>query len=551
MKKKVWSLLLIAALAVGLLLTGCAKDNGSGGNAPAGSSGGDAAVAAGEGEEVELLVIVGGEPRSLDPAYNYETASFHVVNSISDSLLAFDEAGALKPSIADRWEAVDPTTYVYHIREGAKFSDGSDLTIEDVIYSLERIRDPELAADTQWMYASVASIEQTGDREVTVKLSQPDANWQYVPATSGGQIVSKAYVEEKGDSFGKNDGGTLGTGPYKLESWTAGSQIALTRNEFYWGDKPDIDRVVVNFASDANAVQLALETGQAEFAITNAKTTLESFENSDTINVINKPSIGNSVVSFNTQKAPFDDVNVRRAIASAIDSAGITQSQLGSYGSVPGDLPFGEAGYTLGSRDSWVSFNAGLPDYSYDLDKAKEYLAQSAYPDGFATTIYFKPNDIPRAAAQVIQAALKELNIDLTLNEVQLSDYYAYAYGGQITDGIRDYDIGINDWQPDFPDPIGHLTPQYWSQNAGPGGSNYAAYSNPEVDALIEAQNNTTDPNERAKLIQEAFALAADDAPYKYLYYMNNSLLLNKKYEYELSPMWIFGLNYKDVKVVG
>jgi peptide/nickel transport system substrate-binding protein len=547
MKRKVWSVLLIAALLAGILLSGCAKSGAPAGGSGSAASGGGSASAG----ETELLVAVAGEPRSLDPAYNYEYAAYHVVNSISDPLLAFDEKGALKPSVADSWEAVDPTTYVYHIREGVKFSDGSDLTADDVVYSLERIRDPALASDTNWMYANVASITKTGDQEVTVKLSQPDATWQYVPATSGGEIVSKAYVEGRGESFGKNDGGTLGTGPYKLESWTPGSQLVLTRNEYYWGDTPDVDRVVVNIVSDSNAIQLALETGQAEFAITNTKTVLEGFENSDTINVVSNPSIGNSVVSFNTQKAPFDDVNVRRAIASAIDSAGITQSQLGAYGSAPGDLPFSEAGYTPGSKADWVAYNKTLPDYSYNIEKAKAFLAESGYPNGFATTIYFKPNDIPRAAAQVIQASLKELNIELTLNELQLSDYYAYAYGGQITNGIRDYDIGINDWLPDFPDPIGHLTPQYSSINIGAGGSNFAAYSNPEVDALIDAQNNTTDPEERAKFIQEAFALAAADAPYKYLYYMNDTLLLNKKYEYELSPMWIFGMNYKDVKVVG
>ncbi|MDR2162968.1 MAG: ABC transporter substrate-binding protein [Clostridiales Family XIII bacterium] len=548
-------LILAVALAV-LSITAC-SGSGSGSETAETSDGAQESTEATEGEDteepVELVVAVNGEPRSLDPAFNYEYAAYHVVNHISEALLTFDQTGQLGPGLAESWEAVDATTYVYQIRQGVKFSDGSDLTVEDVIFSLERLRDPALASDVNWMFANVDTIEQTNDWEVTVKLTQPDATWQYVPATPGGQIVSKAYVEEKGESFGKNDGGTLGAGAYKLESWTPGSQIILTRNEYYWNqeDAGAIDKITVNIIPDSSAIQLALESGQADLTISSSKAVSDAFIDSSSINIISTPSIGNFVFSFNTQKAPFDDVNVRKAIAHAIDNVGIRESQYGVYALDTTVLPFGEAGYTPGTAESWIEFAGKLPDYAYNIDKAKEYLAKSGHPDGFTTSLYYKPNPIANSAAQAIAASLKQIGIELELKQLQLSEYYAYAYGGQITDGIRDYDLGLNDWLPDFPDPVGHLLPQYSSTTTGAGGSNFAAYSNPEVDKLIDAQNATTDPEERSKLLKEAFAIAAEDVPYKYLAYPNNTLLLNKKFEYELGTIWIFNFNYKDIKVVG
>jgi peptide/nickel transport system substrate-binding protein len=475
-----------------------------------------------------------------------------VVNHINDSLLYFKPDASLGNALAESWKEADALTYIYQIRQGVQFSDGSPLTVEDVIFSLERIRDPKLASDENWMYANVDSIAQTGDWEITVKLARPDATWRYVPATSGGEIVSKAYVESKGDAYGKPNGGALGTGPYKLEKWVPGSQFILTRNEYYWDKNAsiDIDKVTVNIIPNLNAVQLALESGQAGFTISSVRDLLSVFENSATLKVVSRPSISNRVLSFNTRKAPFNDVNVRKAIASAVDNVGIRKSQVGDYGVDAGDLPFSKAGYTLGDRQGWIDFNETLPDYSYDLSKARAFLARSSVPNGFSTSLYYKPDAISHNAAQAIQASLKALNIAVELRQLQASEYYAYAYGGKITDGIRDYDMGINDWSPDFPDPAGHLLPQYQGSNSGEGGANYAAYQNDQVDELCARQNAATDPNERAKLIQQAFFIAASEAPYKYLYYNNNSIVIDKKFDYELSPMWIFNFYYKDIKLV-
>jgi len=544
-KSRKLALLLTLVLTALMVITSCS----SGGSDTSGGSG-SADTATTEGGEVQLVVASATEPRSLDPAHNYEYATFHVVNSINDGLLRFTADAELEPWLAESWEAVDSLTYVYQIRQGVKFSDGSDLTVDDVIFSLERLRDPDLASDVNRMYASVDTIEQTGDWEVTVKLSQPDAMWQYAPATPGGQIVSKAFVEAAGESFGKSDGGTLGTGAYKLESWQPGSQFVLTRNEYYWNEEAgvDIDTVVINIIPDANSIQLALESGQADFAIIGTKETLDAFDGSDSINVISSPSLNNTVLSFNTQKAPFDDVNVRKAVAYAVDSVGIRESLLGDYAFDAGDLPFGEAGYILGDAKLWTDSNKTLPDYSYNIEKAKEYLAQSDYPDGFSTTLYYMQDPTYNSLCQAIQASLKQIGIEVELLQVQSSEYYALAYGGKITDGVRDFDMGINRWNPDYPDPAGHLTPQYWSENAGAGGSNFAAYSNPDVDALIDAQLQSTDNDERADLLREAFAIAAEDVPYKYLYYQSNNLVLNNKFDYELSVIWIFNLDYKDVK---
>jgi peptide/nickel transport system substrate-binding protein len=508
-------------------------------------------AAQGDAAPVELVVALTLEPRSLDPAYNYEFASYHVVNHINEGLLYYTPDSRLANGLAESWEQADATTYVYRIRQGVRFSDGSPLTVEDVLFSLERIKDPALAADTNWMYSSVDTIKQTGEWEITVKLNKPDANWKYVLATSAGEIVSKKFVEAAGDSFGKPGGGTLGTGPYKLDKWVPGSQFVLSRNEHYWNKKENfpIDKVTVNIIPDMNSVGLALESGQADFFIRPSKEILAQFEGSKKFKIVTSPSLGNAVVSFNTKKSPFDDANVRKAVASAIDSAGIRKSQVGEYAADAGALPFGEKGYTIGDFEDWKKFNASLPLYSYDMEKAKRYLAQSSVPKGFSTSIILRPNQSHNNIAQIIQASLKELNIGVEVRQLTASEYYGYVYGGKITNGIRDYDMSINLWIPDFPDPIGHLIPQYYSTNAGAGGSNFAAYSNPKVDALCDEQSLSADDNERSKLIQRAFAIAAEESPYKYLFYDNNTIIINKKFDYALSPVWIFNFSYKDIKL--
>ena len=159
----------------------------------------------------------------------------------------------------------DGLVWTYKLHQGVTFHDGSAMTADDVVYSLERIRNPDVGAYVGWMLGSVDTIEKVDDYTVTVTLKNNDAFWQYVTATTAGHVISKAFAEAHPDDIGKPDVGVIGTGPFKFESWSSGDQIVLTRNDDYW-DKanggPYLDTVTFKILTDATTRTAGLQTGE-------------------------------------------------------------------------------------------------------------------------------------------------------------------------------------------------------------------------------------------------------------------------------------------------
>ncbi|MDR1043399.1 MAG: ABC transporter substrate-binding protein, partial [Clostridiales Family XIII bacterium] len=247
------------------LLAGC---GGNSNNSDSKANGGDSQASGAAGGDT-LKLAIPNEIGSLDSAFAYDFTTNPVVTNISEGLLLLDNAGELHPLLAESWEEVDPTTYVYNIRSDVTFSDGSPMTMDDVMFSLERYGKEDLASYLGWMYDSVESIEATGDWQVTVKLSAPDVFWKYVPSTTAGHVHSKKAVEAAGDAYGSLNSFPVATGPYPVEGWQAGGDITLTYNEDYWakgelGDGPDVKSIVVSTIAEDTTRSLAIQTGQAD-----------------------------------------------------------------------------------------------------------------------------------------------------------------------------------------------------------------------------------------------------------------------------------------------
>ena len=209
------------AITVSSCMTGCFNNTGSGSGS--GSSGGNS--------ETVLRVGYTQEPSSFDPADFTIVAATLTGYDCYDTLLNFSHDGTkVEPALAESWEQVDDTTYTYKIRQGVKFSDGNEMTMDDVLYSLNRVTEDNYYMS--YLFANVDSFEADNDTwTLTVHLKQPDSSWQYVPATSACTIVEKSVTEEQGDKYGTADGKTVGTGPYKLSSWSSGSEIVLERTK--------------------------------------------------------------------------------------------------------------------------------------------------------------------------------------------------------------------------------------------------------------------------------------------------------------------------------
>jgi peptide/nickel transport system substrate-binding protein len=539
-RKRIRLAMLAVLTAFSLVATAC-----GGGNQQANVAGGGET---GTAPDTTLKVGMATDMTSLDYAFNYTIANFQVVDSVNSYLLRFDREGRMQPEIATRWEAVDPLTYVYTIRDDAKFSDGTPLTADDVVFSMQRIMDPALASDLLWAYKNVASVQATGDWEVTVKLSAPDATWQYIPATPGGQITSRAYAEAHADDFGTADGLTIGSGPYKVDYWKTGSEIGLSRNEYYYGAAPAFETVVLSVIGDESAMALAMTSGQIDFAVLQSSDLAQTYKDADNADIFAVEGISTTILSFNSTAGPCADPNLRKAVASVVDVAGLTEAQYADYAVAGRAVPFDSKLYLLDPTE-WEKQVSEMPSYDYDPEKAADYLAASSYAGETLNFSIIEANNAYANIAQAIQAEAAAIGITIEINKLTTSEYYAAAYGGDVdAEGHRKYDMMINRWIPDFVDPAGVIVPFYRSDNIV-GGANYAAYANPDVDRLLEAQELLTDNQERSNLLLEALTIAAAESPYKALSYPKTLYAKTDRIEYDMPGFWIYSFNFGDFKL--
>lgn len=497
-----------------------------------------------------LTYALSGDIVSLDPVYAYDYNTNVVTDQITESLLAYDADNKIINNLTKSWKRVNDTTYVYEIRNDVKFSDGTAMTMDDVLFSINRYMDKVTASYLAWMYDSVKSVKQTGDWELTVTLSKPDALWQYVFATSAGDIISEKYYKAHSSNFGKPAGGVLGTGPYTFKSWTTGSQIVLEKNKNYWNKDTAIQatRVVYKIISENTTLVNALTSGQADMAVNPPADMLDQITASKNLNVSKIDSFAVDFIAFNCQRAPFTDQNVRKAIYYAIDRDSIDTNVVKESGAAATSLLMGSALFTA-EKNSWTSYSKSAQTYDYSMDKAKEYLAKSAYPDGFTCTLVTNQDSIKVSMALAVQSALKNLNINVNIQKVSSDELISIQFGGKMKDGKRDYDMILAMWESDFPDISGNIKPLLLSTNGGQGGSNTAAYSSSKVDELLNQQSISSDDKLRTEKLQQASDIAINDAAYVIVDYPKKILVTNKRINnFTINASWVYDMFFKDVK---
>jgi peptide/nickel transport system substrate-binding protein len=458
------------------------------------------------------------EPASIDPAYSYDIVGNLVPIQITESLLYFGEGDQLQNGLCSSWEEVDGTTYVYNVRNNVTFSDGSPMTMEDVLFSLERHKDPKVASYLTWMYDGVESISKTGDWQFTVKLRAPDATWKYYFATTAGHVVNKAFVEKNGENFGSAEAGLLGTGPYKLTKWDVGSQIVLDYNENYWNKsregEPDFKRIVFPFIPEDTTRVMAVTSGQVDLISATPIEMLDSVKSSNAVRLVKVPSNGLYYFVFNTKKPPFDDPHVRRAISYTLDIKTLQNNIIKDLGEPTNYLVVPESICTF-EKETWLSYQARhANDYDYNLDKAKAELALSKYPNGFTCAITTNESSIFNSIALALQQGMAQIGITANIQKLENQEWLSLAFGsGADENGVRAYDICFFDWNPDYPDPAADYTALLLSSNDTDGGSNTSGYNNPSFDALVYAQAATTDLKERTRLMLEMQDMLLNDMP--------------------------------------
>lgn len=530
--KKVLAALLTVTMAAGLL-AGC------------GSSGSSSS------KESTFKIGLTSDIVALDPIYAYDYTTNPVIDQITEGLLQFDQDNQLQPMLAKSWEQKDDTTYVYEIRDDVNFSDGNPMTMDDVLFSINRNMDKDGGSYLNWMFDDVESVEKTGDWELTVHLSQPSANWKYVFGTTAGHVIEKSYYEEHKDNFGTAEGGIVGTGPYVFDSWKSGQEIVLKKNDKYW-DKDQtvaIDTLEYKIIPDDTTRTTALKSGEIDFTTATPPDNLSTLQSAKDLDVQSIKMGFTVFLAFNTQRAPFDDVNVRKAVTAAIDLSSIQDNIMKDTASEGTCLPMNDSLFTT-NTDDWNAYLKDNNSVKYSLDEAKKYMAQSAYPDGFDCTLLTSQDSQRYTICLYIQEQLKELGINVNLQKLSEDEHTANQFGNKLdADGKRDYDMIVAGWEADYPDIAGNIVPLLSSTNAGKGGSNSAVYSNAQVDQLLSDESQSSDGNKRTEDLMQVMNIVNEDCPYIFLTYPNRLCTINKKYTgFQMNSSWTWNLFFKNIK---
>ena len=490
-------ILIVASLASLLSLIATACDGG-------GEGGDDTGATAGDIEEVTWALP--DLPDVLLVPHDWTTYSGAIMSLVEEGALAFGDDLSLQPALAQSWEAVDPTTYVFTLRDGVTFHDGSPLTAEDVVFTLEWNMDPENESQLAAFFGSVDSVEATGDSEVTVTLTKPDAQFQYSMAHMSGFIMNKAQIESAGETFGTPDVLPLGTGPYKLVEFVPDDHVTLERYEDYWGEQGPAKRIVIRSIPDSQTRLLAMQNGDIDGTFDVPISEVDQWESLDGVTVITAPSNGVYQLILDQETPPFDDIHVRKAIAFAVDREGIVQAVLNGKGAAARAInPPGIWGGVL-DEASVNAFYDTLPTYAFDLDAARAELAQSSVPDGFEFSVPV-PNTDPVAINSflAISETLTQIGITMNVEQVDPGEWLDVYFGHE--------ELGAQfmAYFPDYADPANYPYLFYYSGNAVANGLNGSNYRNPDVDALIEESLESTDTATRAEALQQVIALANED----------------------------------------
>lgn len=480
--------LALAALA----LAGCAPSS-----PPPSASSSSSSAAADTGKEIDqLTVALPGSLASLYAGTEGGILNYYVAAIAQEGLLGVSPSGELVPALAEKWSQPDDTTWVFDLRADAEFSDGSPVTVEDVIASIDKAKDATVSPGTASYWPELASVEKTGDHQLTITLTAANQAFAWVVSAAGALWVAPAasWTAEVGTAANL----PVGSGPYRATAFVPDSYAEFERVDTWWGGKPTVKKVRFEFIPDENTRLLARQSGDVDIALNVPINQAEQWQATEGTRVEFQPDNSYAGLTFDTKVAPFDDVHVRKAIAYAANRQGIVDGVLQGHGEVATGIPTPQALAAALGEDEAAKRLAALPQYDFDLDKAKSELAQSSVPNGFSTTLTY-PNTGAELgkAALVLADDLKKIGIDVTVTEVPIEQWLS-----QLGDGVTGLSYM---WYFATTGDVTEVTSYLLNGDNG----NVAQYSNPDVTALLTQAAAEKDPAAQADLVLQANEIEA------------------------------------------
>lgn len=493
----------IAALA----LVSCASSGGSGSTAAPTEWELTTETPAPSGDIDTVTWASYSEPYSLDFAYAFDYADNQVLANVCESLLRLNSDFTLSPGLAESFENPTPTTWVYQIRQGVTFHDGSPMTAADVVASMSRHIDPKTGSSWFSVYQNVETIEQTGEHEVTVTTRIPDSQFNLGMGGSAGVVESAETLAEAGAEYGNSTTGVNCTGPFAFDSWQSGESITLTRYDDYWNDELRAKSAEFEFVfmGDATARVNALKSGEVDgswMIPMDAVPQLREAGSGDVLFGLNTAVLDLVVSDLD---GPLGDVRVRQALLMALDREGILQAGSGGIGAVT-DVHTTESVWGEASDAARERAFGDAEAYPFDVEAAKK-LVEEAGATGEEITMVTAPLGQDFAViSQATAAAAKSIGLEATIETVTPSAYTALFSDPSAREGV---DLFYTNWYLSSPDPL-----EMYAVLRTDEFSNYGNWSNKEFDRIVTEAVQTDDPEARSELTADAQLIANAELPW-------------------------------------
>ena len=438
---------------------------------------------------------VGTAVSNLDPAQASSAPDFWILWAMFNALAKFDEDMNIVPDLAESWSNPDPTTWVFELKEGVTFHDGTEMTAEDVKFSFDRVMDEEFNSPSRSKLSAISSVEVIDPYTIEIKTDEPFAPLlTYMTNTrTGTQIVSKDAAENMSrEEFARNP---VGTGPFKMDEWRPNERIIMTAHEDYFvPGEPKVDRLEIPLIADESTAVNALLADDIDLASSAPFDMMPELKENPEVQAISLPGLNTRYVALNMCEPPFDDLHFRRAVSMAFDrdlmvEAVLFGEGLPSQGTIPAALP-----WAFDTEDRGIA--------NFDPEAANEELAQSQYGEGTSAAVLTWGSGWWRRWAELFVAQVNDtLGTDLT---VEISD------ANTVTQKFNNAEFQGMTWGwTGLTDPDEYLRDTFHTD----GVRNVGCYSNPEVDRLLDEARQELDRDKRGQLYIEAERLIAEDVP--------------------------------------
>lgn len=434
----------------------------------------------------DLVLGIPLEPPHLDPTSSAAAAIDEVLYAnVFEGLTRIGPRGEVLPALAESWTvSEDGKTYTFTLRGGVKYHDGTDFAADDVTFSLDRARAENSTNAQKALFSAIDTVEAVDPVTVKVTLKQPQGSFLYNMGWGDAVIVAP-------ESAATNVERPVGTGPFRFENWAKASSITLVKADGYWGEPVSLDRIEFRIIPDAAAAVPALLSGDVQ-ALPNFQLgdALAQVQADPRFKVVIGATEGETVLSTNNRKPPFDNLKVRQAIAHAIDRKAIIDGASGGYG-----VPIGS--HFSPANAAYVDLTGTYP---HDPAKAKELLKEAGFENGFKATLKLPPVGYARDGGQIVASQLRDVGIELEIIPVEWADWLQQVFKD------KNFDLSI----------VSHTEPNdidIYSRK-----DYYFGYDNPAFDTIIGELNLTADEGKRTELYRQAQKILADDAVNGFLF---------------------------------